>query len=227
MSVCTPGFKTVTGVDQLPASGMEWPDHIALTKSKRMYLIQHFSVSRVGHLFSERTWFLDFAGKNNCIDNMQLHVRMENSGIQAGCFEWCLRFDCYQCCKHYRGSHSSLASTKKAHFPITLSESLWCRFGFYPSGHHLLTWMTSKTFYQIEFSHSTWPSWQFAMECIPSQLWKKWLPSFFTLYFLSFSLVSYMPYGCFTLPCCFLCLSHHTSLLSFDQKIICLSQNNQ
>lgn len=103
-------------------------------------------MSSVGHSFAERTWCLDFAGENNCVDNMQLHVRLENSGIQAGCLEWCLRFDWHQCCKHHRGSHSSLASTKKAHFPITLSESLWCRFGLYPSGHHLLTWMTSKTF---------------------------------------------------------------------------------
>lgn len=58
--------------------------------------------------------------RSNKVDIMRLHVRLENRGIQAGCLEWCLRFDLYQCCKHRRGSHSALASTKKHHFPIIL-----------------------------------------------------------------------------------------------------------
>lgn len=148
---------------------------------------------------------------------MQLHVRLENSGIQAGCLEWCLRFDWHQCCKHHKRSHSALASTKKAHFghfPITLSESLLCRFGHYPLGsvdlgdvkNLLSDWILTLFMAKLTICNG-----MHSLSALEE------MPSFLLYFILPLSLVPYMPYGC--------CTFHLRNMLFFSYSW--LNQINQ
>lgn len=77
-------------------------------------------------------------------------------------FGWCLI--CINVVNITEWTTQRLPRQRKFISPLSLSGRFWCPSGHYPCGHHLLTLMTSNTFYQIEFSHST--SWQFAVECI-------------------------------------------------------------
>lgn len=159
---------------------------------------------------------------------MQLHVRLGKSGIQAGCLEWCLRFDHHQCCKHHKRSHSALASTKKAHFGhflITLSESQRCWFGYYPSGSGDLNDvknLLSDRILTLYIAKLTICSGMHPLSALEE------MASFLLYFILPLSLVPYMPYGWFIFLLhtffTFLFLIsvnqiNHMSLLSIHKKI--------
>ena len=133
--------------------------------------------------------------RSNWLDMMQLHVRLGNRGIQAGCLEWWLRFDSYQCCKHHRGNHSAFASTKKAHFPIVLIResmmSIWT-LSIWPSSvdfddvKHLL----SDRILTLDMAKLTICSGMYSLSA-----WEE-IISFLLCFILPLSLVPYMPSGC-------------------------------
>lgn len=68
---------------------------------------------------------------------------------------------------------------------LSLSDGRWTPIAHHQSGHCLLTLMTSKRLYQMEFSHSKSPGWQFAVECIPHSSGSNcFLPYLFAFNFL-------------------------------------------
>lgn len=97
-------------------------------------------------------------------------------------------------------SDSALASTKKSHFghfPITLSEGLWCRFGHYPSASVDLSDVKNLLSDRILtlFMAKLTICWGM---CSASALEE--MSSFLLYFILPLSLGLYMPYGCFTCP---------------------------
>lgn len=136
-----------------------------------------------------------------CVVITLLHVRFANSGIQAGCFEWCLWFDWHQCCKHHKKERLSVSLNKEisslCHFPITLSESLWCWFRHYPSSSVDLGDVKNLLSDRILtlFMAKLTICWGM---CSPSTLEE--MSSFLLYFILPLSLGLYMPYGCFTFP---------------------------
>lgn len=93
-----------------------------------------------------------------------------------------VKVDFYQHCKH----HSTFASTKTVHFLIFLIRrairSIWMK-AIWPSSVDI---DDVKELLSDRILTLTWKTWWSAVECVPTQLWKKLLPSFCALYFLCY-----------------------------------------
>lgn len=86
----------------------------------------------------------------------------------------------YQPCKH----HSAFASAKTVHFLAFLIRrtwrSIWMK-AIWPSSADM---GDVKELLSDRILTLTWKTWWSAVECVPTRLWKKLLPSFCALYFL-------------------------------------------
>lgn len=124
-----------------------------------------------------------------CLNIFQLHMRGWLEKQPNGMFG-IVKVDFYQHCKH----HSTFASAKTAHFPIFLIRrpirSIWMK-AIWPSSVDI---DDVKELLSDRILTLTWKTWWPAVECVPTQLWKKLFPSFCALY-----LLCYYPHTCFLL----------------------------